>query len=88
MRVKNQKSGDRQGLGPVRNVLKHVCPGVGHEVDGVARDGVIVAAPTKRIRGRYRIEDLVEKIPEDYRAGETDWGEPVGKEAWERRRLG
>jgi len=31
---------------------------------------------------RYRIEDLVAKIPKDFRAGEVDWGKPVGKEAW------
>ena len=81
MRAKNQKWGDRQGLGLSRSVLEHLCPGAGDEVDGVARDGVIAAAPKKRIRGRYRIEDFVAKIPEDCRAGETDWGEPVGKEA-------
>ncbi len=82
MHTKIQKWGNSQGLRLAKNVLEDAHLGVGDEVDVAVQDGIIVVAPTKRIRGRYRIEDLVAQIPEDYRASEVDWGKPVGKETW------
>ena len=82
MHTKIQKWGNSQGLRLAKNVLEDARLGVGDEVDVAVRDGIIVIAPIKKIRGRYRLEDQVAQIPEDYRAGEVDWGEPVGKEAW------
>ena len=82
MHTKIQKWGNSQGLRLAKNVLEDARLGVGDEVDVVVRDGVIVIAPIRKIRGRYRLEDLVAQIPEGYRASEVDWGEPVGKEAW------
>ena len=82
MHTKIQKWGNSQGLRLAKNVLEDAHLGVGDEVDIAARDGVIVIAPIRKIRGRYHLEDLVAQIPEDYHAGEVDWGEPVGKEAW------
>ncbi len=82
MHTKIQKWGNSQGLRLAKNVLEDARLGVGDEVDVVVRDGIIVIAPIRKIRGRYRIEDLVAQIPEDYHAGEVDWGEAVGKEVW------
>lgn len=82
MHTKIQKWGNSQGLRLAKNVLEDVRLGVGDEVDVVVRDGIIVVAPIRKIRGRYRLEDLVAEIPEDYHASEVDWGKPVGKEAW------
>lgn len=82
MYTKIQKWGNSQGLRLAKSVLEDARLGVGDEVDIVVRDGVIVVAPIRKIRGRYRIEDLVAQIPEDYHASEVDWGESVGKEAW------
>ena len=82
MHTKIQKWGNSQGLRLAKHVLEDACLGVGDKVDVVARDGIIVIAPTKKIRGRYSIEDLVAQIPKDYRASEVDWGKPIGKEAW------
>ena len=82
MHTKIQKWGNSQGLRLAKNVLEDARLGVGDEVDVAVRDGIIVVAPIRKIRGRYRLEDLVAQIPEDYHAGEVDWGEPVGKEAW------
>ena len=31
---------------------------------------------------RHVLEDLVSRIPEDYRGAEVDWGKSVGREAW------
>jgi len=82
MHTKIQKWGNSQGLRLAKNVLEDARLGVGDEVDVAARDGIIVIAPIRKIRGRYRLEDLVAQIPKDYQAGEVDWGEPVGKETW------
>ena len=82
MHTKIQKWGNSQGLRLAKNVLEDAHLGVGDEVDVTVRDGIIVIAPIRKIRGRYSLEELVAKIPEDYHANEVDWGEPVGKEAW------
>ena len=82
MSTKIQKWGNSQGLRLAKNVLEDARLGIGDEVDVMVQDGVIIIAPTKKIRGRYRIEELMAQIPKDYQASEVDWGEPVGKEAW------
>ena len=82
MSTKIQKWGNSQGLRLAKNVLEDAHLGVGDEVDVVAQDGAIIISPVRKTRGRYRIEDLVARIPADYQASEVDWGEPVGKEAW------
>jgi antitoxin MazE len=38
--------------------------------------------PVNKVRGRYRLRDLVAKIPKGYAAEEVDWGMTMGKEAW------
>ena len=82
MLTKIQKWGNSQGLRLAKTVLEDARLEVGDEVDVAVRDDIIVIAPIRKIRGRYRLEDLVAQIPEDYHAGEVDWGVPVGKEAW------
>ena len=82
MHTKIQKWGNSQGLRLAKNVLEDARLGVGDEVDVAVRDGVIVIAPIRKIHGRYRLEDRVAQSPEDYHAGEVDWGKPVGEEAW------
>jgi len=82
MHTKIQKWGNSQGLRLIKNVLDDARLRVGDDVDVVVRDGLIIVAPTRKIRERYRIEELVAQIPEDYQPSEVDWGEPVGKETW------
>lgn len=82
MLTKVQKWGNSQGLRLAKNVLEDARIAVGDEVDVAVRDGVIVVAPVKRVRGKHRLEELVSQIPAGYRSEETDWGKPVGGEAW------
>jgi antitoxin MazE len=63
-------------------VLEDARIAVGDDVDVTARDGVIVIAPVRRVRGKQSLEKLVSRIPENYETGEVDWGEPVGREVW------
>ncbi len=77
-----QKWGNSQGLRLARQVLEDARISVGDEVDVTTRDGIIVIAPARRIRGKQSLQKLVARIPGNYEPGETDWGEPVGREVW------
>ncbi|MCK5802938.1 MAG: transcriptional regulator/antitoxin, MazE [Lentisphaeria bacterium] len=82
MITKVQKWGNSQGLRLAKDVLAHAHIEIGEEVDVAVKAGVIVVSPVRRIRGRYRLEDLVGRIPADYAPEEDDWGKAVGREAW------
>lgn len=43
------------------------------------RDGAVTI---RLARPKYRLADLVAKITPGNRHSETDWGKPVGREAW------
>lgn len=55
---------------------------IGDEVNVTVEQGRIIVVPSERIRGRYRLEDLVARMPEDYEPSQEDWGAPVGREVW------
>ena len=82
MVTKIQKWGNSQGLRLGKQVLVDARIAVGDSVDVAARDGVIVIAPVKRIRGKLSLRDLVSRIPKDYKTREIDWGRPRGREVW------
>lgn len=82
MLAKIQKWGNSQGLRLAKNLLADAQLNVGDEVDIKVKDGIMLVIPAKRIRGRHNLKDLVSRIPENFQAGEIDWGKPVGKEVW------
>ncbi|MBU4274061.1 MAG: AbrB/MazE/SpoVT family DNA-binding domain-containing protein [Planctomycetes bacterium] len=82
MLAKIQKWGNSQGLRISKNLLSDAQLDVGDEVDISVKEGILIVAPAKRIRGRHSLKDLVAHIPKNYQLGEVDWGEPVGKEEW------
>jgi antitoxin MazE len=82
MVTKIQKWGNSQGLRLAKQVLEDAHLSVGDDVDVTSRDGLIVIAPVRRIRGKQSLHDLVSRIPKNYKVEEMDWGEPVGREVW------
>jgi antitoxin MazE len=82
MVTKIQKWGNSQGLRLAKQVLEDAHISIGDDVDVIVRDGLIVVAPARRVRGKRSLQELVSRIPENYRAEETEWGRPVGKEVW------
>jgi antitoxin MazE len=82
MVTKIQKWGNSQGLRLGTQVLEDARIAVGDSVDVAARDGVIVIAPVKRIRGKQSLQELVSRIPRNYKTREIDWGKPRGREVW------
>ncbi len=77
-----QKWGNSQGLRLAKHVLEDAQISVGDDVDITIRDGTIIIAPIKRVRGKRSLKELVSRIPKEYEAGEVDWGNPIGKEVW------
>ncbi len=82
MLAKIQKWGNSQGLRLTKNVLADAQVNVGDVVEVRVKEGILIIAPVKRTRGRYKLEELVAQIPENYHAEEVDWGKPTGKEIW------
>lgn len=82
MVTKIQKWGNSQGLRLSKHLLEDACLSIGDNVDVTINDGVIVIAPVRSVRGKLSLEDLVSRIPKNYKAEEVDWGEPVGGEVW------
>ena len=66
MLAKIQKRGNSQGLRLPKNLLADAQLDIGDEVDISVKDGILVLTPAKRLRGRYRLKDLVKRIPENY----------------------
>jgi len=77
-----QKWGNSQGLRLTKQMLEDAHISVGDDVDVTARDGLIVVAPVRRVRGRQNLKELVAKIPKSYETEELNWGRPVGREEW------
>ena len=82
MVTKVQKWGNSQGLRLAKQVLEDAQIAVGDTVDVTVCDGAIVIAPVRPHRGMVSLEDLVSRIPKNYKPEEVDWGKAVGREAW------
>jgi antitoxin MazE len=82
MTTKVQKWGNSQGIRFPQRLMQEANIAVGDEVEVTVQEGRIIVMPSERIRGRYRLEDLVARMPEDYESSEEDWGPPVGREVW------
>jgi antitoxin MazE len=82
MVTKIQKWGNSQGIRLAKRVLEDARISVGDHVDVTTRDGLIILAPVKRVRGKRSLQELVSRIPKNYETEELDWGLPVGREAW------
>ena len=82
MMTKIQKWGNSQGLRLPKHLLEDARLSIGDDVNVMINNGLIVIAPVRSIRGKLSLEELVSRIPKDYKAEEIDWGEPAGGEVW------
>jgi len=77
-----RKSESSHCLRLTKELLQEARIELGDAVEVTLRDGLIVIAPVKRRHGSHSLEELVSRIPEGYRAEETAWGDPAGREEW------
>jgi antitoxin MazE len=82
MIVKVQKWGNSQGIRLSKEILHQANILIGDELEVVTTEDQLVIKPVYKIRGKYKIEDLVAKLPANYQVEELDWGKPVGMEVW------
>ena len=71
--------GNSLGLRLPKSVAREAQVDEGDRVDVSVKNGAIVIRPS---RPAYSLEELVAKITPRNRHDESDWGTPVGDEAW------
>ena len=82
MLTKIQKWGNSQGIRFPREVLRKAHISVGDNVDISVQTGKILVKPANAKRRKYRLKNLLSKIPSNYKTKEEDWGKPEGGEVW------
>lgn len=82
MIAKIQKWGNSQGIRVPKTILDQCHISIGEELEIKAEGERITLEPVSKIRSKYKLEDLIKKIPNDYENGEEEWGLPQGKEIW------
>ena len=82
MIAKVQKWGNSQGVRFPLELLRNARISTGDIVDLSVRRGQIVIKPTKSNRKKYKLENLLKKLPENYSSEKIDFGKPTGKEIW------
>ena len=73
------KWGNSLGLRLPKSVAREVQLGEGDTVQVSVDNGTIVIRPS---RPRYSLDELVRRITPKNRHDESDWGGPLGDEAW------
>jgi antitoxin MazE len=84
MKIAFQKWGNSLAVRVPKAVALEIGASDGKAADMSVQNGKLVIEIVKRRRRnqRYRLHDLVAGITPQNRHNETDWGSPVGNEAW------
>jgi antitoxin MazE len=82
MNTRVQKWGNSQGLRFPKDLLVQAAISVGDEVSVSARRGQIVVKPAVRVRGKYRLRELLSRMPKQSAPQEVEWGKTEGREVW------
>lgn len=75
------KWGNSQGLRVPKDIMKTLHLSVGDEVNIFVQNNKAIIEPIKKEKIKYDINELVAKIPKDYKAKE-EFILSVGKEEW------
>jgi len=73
--------GNSQGLRFPKDIIKELSLSVGDKLKIFVENQKIVLEPIKKERVKYNIDDLVKKIPQDYKAYE-EFDDKIGNEQW------
>jgi len=73
--------GNSQGLRFPKNIMKELSLSVGDKLKILVQDQKIILEPVKKDRVKYDINQLVSKLPKDYKATE-EFNDKAGLEQW------
>jgi len=73
--------GNSQGLRFPKDIMRELSLSVGDKLKIFVENQKIIIEPIKKERVKYNIDDLVKKIPEDYKAYE-EFDDKIGNEQW------
>ena len=73
MTTKVQQWGNSQGIHLSKSMLKELEITVGDEVNMSIQNKKVIIEPVKPQHRKYRLKDLVARLPKDYRAEEVEW---------------
>ena len=81
MTAKISKWGNSHGLRVPKDVMDNLHLNVGDSVNISIKDGKAILEPIKKELPKYDLNELLSKIPKDYKANE-EFDEKMGKEEW------
>jgi antitoxin MazE len=73
--------GNSQGLRFPKDIMRELSLHVGDKLKILIEDQKIILEPIKQEREKYNIDDLVKKLPKNYKAYE-EFENKVGLEQW------
>ena len=82
MITKIQKWGNSQGVRFPKDILRKAHVSIGDNVDISIHNGDIIVKSVTVIRKKYKLKNLLAKMPKNYPSEEIKWGKPVGGEVW------
>ena len=82
MRTEFVKWGNSLALRVPSAFAKEVGATEGKHAEMTVERGALVVKVVRPKRRRYELEKLIDRITEENRHPETDWGPPVGNEIW------
>ncbi|MCG3660648.1 AbrB/MazE/SpoVT family DNA-binding domain-containing protein [Aliarcobacter butzleri] len=81
MTAKISKWGNSQGLRMPKDIMETLHLHVGDDVNITILDGKVILEPIKKDILNYDLDDLISKIPSNYKTTE-EFDTIVGKEEW------
>jgi len=73
--------GNSQGLRFPKDIMRELSLSVGDKLKIFIENQKIILEPIKKERVKYNIDDLVKKIPQDYKSYE-EFDNKIGNEQW------
>lgn len=82
MNIQVGKWGNSLGVRIPGPLAKELGLHEGSELDLQQVSGTLVLRPVLRDEGEYCLEEMLARITPEMLHGDSDWGDPAGKEEW------
>lgn len=81
MTAKISKWGNSQGLRVPKDIMESLNLHIGDNINIIVKDGKAILEPIKDDIQEYNLDELVSKIPKNYKLKE-EFDSTIGKEEW------